>query len=924
MVLAGPGTVLAGRYRLERELGRGGMATVFLALDTRHHRSVAVKILRSEVAASVGSKRFLREIAIAARLTHPHILPLHDSGEAGDLLYYVMPFVEGEALHQRLARDGTLPLEEALRIAREVADALAYAHSQGVVHRDIKPGNILLESGHAVVADFGIARALSFAGGEDLTTSGLAIGTPVYMSPEQVSGSQVDGRSDVYSLGCVLYEMLAGEPPFRGPDARAVAARHLYEPPPILSSIRPEIPYAIAEAIETALAKSPQHRFPDAARFAEALRTGLESGSHRPWRSRLKGWRVGAGAAAILGGLILAAHQINANLEGNRQPAWLMVADFQAPPGARSLADAIRELVTAELDQSRSVATMPRQELTAVMRDAGLPDTAPLTVDLARELAFRSSVRAILTGSIQSVRPSQYSIVVRVIDAETGNALLSATEGATDQDLVSKAQSLGRQVRRRLGDRRRDIESNKPLAQVATPSFAAYRKYVDALTLANQGDVDGSNRLLREALALDTAFAAAWASLSVNYAIARDVDSSRLALEEALKRPDRLNVAQRYRLEADAAYRLNYDLPAAVRWYELHLTHAPQSISGHNNRGVYLSSMGRYEEALKEFQTAVRINPFRPAQSQIQLFNEVAMLLALGRLEKAAEVTGQLTGPFAEYATVLQSTAAGRWGEAESLAARAATAPESPPWFKPAAVTMWAGSLAARGAVTQGDRILRKAAAETHGAQARWYLHARLLLNAASGRRMTLASVSLQDDTTAGGLTLRGLTAAITGDTAGARTALESLQRFSPVEKLRLGDGPSLIEAWIAVHARQWRQAIEVLGARAWRGEHDGSSPEQVASVATRWLVADAYEQAGRLDSAAAYLELVIAPTRVPFSHLALRGLVYPFAQRRLAVLYEKLRRPDDSERHWKAFTHDFTTPDDELKTLLRDLNRKP
>ena len=917
MVLAGPGTVLAGRYRLEREVGRGGMATVFLALDTRHHRSVAVKILRSEVAASVGSKRFLREIAIAARLTHPHILPLHDSGEAGDLLYYVMPFVEGEALHQRLARDGTLPLEEALRIAREVADALAYAHSQGVVHRDIKPGNILLESGHAVVADFGIARALSFAGGEDLTTSGLAIGTPVYMSPEQVSGSQVDGRSDVYSLGCVLYEMLAGEPPFRGPDARAVAARHLYEPPPILSSIRPEIPYAIAEAIETALAKSPQHRFPDAARFAEALRTGLESGSHRPWRSRLKGWRVGAGAAAILGGLILAAHQINANLEGNRQPAWLMVADFQAPPGARSLADAIRELVTAELDQSRSVATMPRQELTAVMRDAGLPDTAPLTVELARELAFRSSVRAILTGSIQLVRPSQYSIVVRVIDAETGSALLSATEGATDQDLVSKAQSLGRQVRRRLGDRRRDIESNKPLAQVATPSFEAYRKYVDALSLSGKGDVEGSNRLLREALALDSGFAAAWAYMSVNYAMARDADSSRLTLLEALKRPERLNTAQRYRMEAEAAYRVNYDLPAAVRWYELHLEHAPQSVSGHNNLGVYLSSLGRYEEALREFQIAARIDPFGPAQAQVQLFNEAAMLVALGRPAEAAAVSRKLTGPFAQYSALLEATAQGRWKEVETLAAPTATAAGTPSWLRTPAVTLWAGAMAARGAVSSAEEILREAEASAQRPASYWYRQARLVLTLASGRPLARASQNLLRDTTPAGLTLAGLATALSGDTAGSRSTLRTLQQLPSVEQLRLGDGPRLLEASIAAKGDRWSEVTRLLGTSALRGEHDGSSTAQLASIITRWRVADAYERMGRLDSAAAYLELAIAPTRVPFSHLALRGLAYPFVQRRLAGLNRRMGEAEVAQQHWKAFEGSFTTPDPGLARLL-------
>jgi eukaryotic-like serine/threonine-protein kinase len=219
-------TALADRYRIDRELGAGGMATVYLAEDLKHHRKVAIKVLKPDLAASLGADRFLREIETTANLRHPHILPLYDSGAAGEFLFYVMPFVEGESLRDRLTRERQLPLDDALRIAREVADALGYAHSRGVVHRDIKPENILLENGHAVVADFGIARALSAAGGDRLTQTGLAVGTPVYMSPEQAAAdADIDGRSDLYSLGCVLYEMLGGQPPFTGPTTESVTGR---------------------------------------------------------------------------------------------------------------------------------------------------------------------------------------------------------------------------------------------------------------------------------------------------------------------------------------------------------------------------------------------------------------------------------------------------------------------------------------------------------------------------------------------------------------------------------------------------------------------------------------------------------------------------------------------------------------------------
>ena len=249
------------------------MATVFLAEDRKHHRPVAIKVLHSELAAALGAERFLREIEIAARLQHPHILPLYDSGSAAGFLYYVMPYVEGESLRDRLAREKQLPQEDALRIATEVAGALAYAHSRGIVHRDIKPENIMLSGGTAVVADFGIARAVSAAGeGQHLTQTGTIMGTPAYMSPEQASGSgEIDGRSDQYSLACVVYEMLVGEPPFTGPTAQAVLARHsldMVSPPSI---VRSTIPDAVEAAILRALSKLPADRYPTTALFAEAL-----------------------------------------------------------------------------------------------------------------------------------------------------------------------------------------------------------------------------------------------------------------------------------------------------------------------------------------------------------------------------------------------------------------------------------------------------------------------------------------------------------------------------------------------------------------------------------------------------------------------------------------------------------------------------
>ncbi|HET6347167.1 MAG TPA: serine/threonine-protein kinase, partial [Myxococcota bacterium] len=268
---------LRDRYVLERELGRGGMATVYLARDLKHGRLVALKLLRPELAHTLGPNRFLREIAIAAALNHPNILPLYDSGtlelEPGTRrLYYAMPYVQGESLRTRLERDRQLPIEDTLKIARELAGALTYAHERGVIHRDLKPENVLLSGSpsrpgvagdwHVLLADFGIAKALDAAGGDRLTETGLALGTPAYMSPEQASAERnVDGRSDLYALGCVVYEMLAGQPPFSGPTAQAILARHAVDPAPSLRSVRQTVPQEVERAITRALAKVPADRF---------------------------------------------------------------------------------------------------------------------------------------------------------------------------------------------------------------------------------------------------------------------------------------------------------------------------------------------------------------------------------------------------------------------------------------------------------------------------------------------------------------------------------------------------------------------------------------------------------------------------------------------------------------------------------------
>jgi len=342
-------TSLDGRYRVERELGEGGMATVYLAEDVRHRRRVALKVLHPELSAVLGPERFLKEIELTASLQHPHILPLFDSGEASGQLYYVMPFVEGETLRGRLERERQLPIADALQIAREVADALSYAHERGVVHRDIKPENILLQGGHALVADFGIALAVQQAGGQRMTQTGLSLGTPQYMAPEQAMGDKsVDARADIYALGAVAYEMLAGEPPFTGPTAQAIVAKVLTEKPALLARQRDSVPAHVDAAIAQALSKLPADRPSSAREFAGALQNPMFTWGHAapvatPVTSSRPG-TSGLGRAALVGGAALAVLGIGAGV-------WVWRTTRPAEP--RRLVALMLEVPTANPELSR-------------------------------------------------------------------------------------------------------------------------------------------------------------------------------------------------------------------------------------------------------------------------------------------------------------------------------------------------------------------------------------------------------------------------------------------------------------------------------------------------------------------------------------------------------------------------------------------
>jgi tetratricopeptide (TPR) repeat protein len=423
---------LPDHYVVERELGRGGMATVYLADDRRHHREVALKVLLPELANVVGRARFLREIEIEAGLSHPGIVPLFDSGGTDEFVYYVMPYVEGETLRDRLDRERQLPFDEALRLVREVGEALAYAHARGVVHRDVKPSNILLGGARALVTDFGVARAVSVAGGEQITSAGLAVGTPAYMSPEQAAAGAVDQRSDVYALGCVLYEMLAGEPPFTGATPQAVMARARSEAPPSLEVVRPGVGRAVQSVVEKALAKVPAERWQSVAEFVAALeRAAVAPESGEYLRSRGARRRVGAVVAAAL---LLAGAAGAALLLARRPPLdarKLVVFPLQARGDSSLRTDgaALGSLINSALEMAEPLqATDAWVWLTPAQRqDPGLITSA----DLER-IARAQGARYALSGW-----------VLRAGDSATVTVTLLDVRGDTTLPQVSQAGLVG-------------------------------------------------------------------------------------------------------------------------------------------------------------------------------------------------------------------------------------------------------------------------------------------------------------------------------------------------------------------------------------------------------------------------------------------------------------------------------------------------
>ena len=573
-------TALADRYAIDEEIGSGGMATVYLAKDVKHDRDVAVKVLRPELAAALGPERFLREIKIAARLHHPHILPLHDSGEVDGFLYYVMPYVEGESLRDRLNREKQLPLDDALQFAREVADALSYAHSHDVIHRDIKPENILLEAGHAVIADFGIARAIDEAGGEKLTETGLAIGTPSYMSPEQASGETVlDGRSDVYALGCVLYEMLAGEPPYTGPTAQAIIAKRFSDPIPSARRIRQAIPETIDAAIHKALEPAPADRFAMASEFAEALakrESAAVVATPMPVTRPTHRLRYLALVVVVAGVFVVGSRIRLTPGEPEHPRTAIAVLPFQNLSAAGPYAYFASGLHDELLSQLAKVAALKVISRTSVMGYAG-PDIPQL-----RQIASELGVGSVVEGSVQ-VLGDRLRVIVQLIDATTDEHLWSQTYDRTLDDAFAIQSDVAQRVVAAVGATLGRSEQQS-LAEAPTANPEAYRLYLQGQEYWRRPgylrqDFESAQQLYERALGLDSTFALAHAALSQVH--------GRMSWFRYDPSPQRL---VRQREAAETALRLAPELPQA---------HVAMGLAHYWGRRDYRRALDEFNVALR-------------------------------------------------------------------------------------------------------------------------------------------------------------------------------------------------------------------------------------------------------------------------------------------------------------------------------------
>jgi tetratricopeptide (TPR) repeat protein len=808
-------SAVGANYRLDRELGGGGMSRVFLAEEVGLERKVVVKVLPPEMAAGVNADRFRREILLAAKLQHPHIVPLLTAGASGDLLYYVMPFIQGESLRTRLAREGELPVGQAVRILRDVADALAYAHRQGVVHRDIKPDNVMLAEGHAVVTDFGVAKAVeSSTGASSLTSLGVALGTPAYMSPEQAAADpHVDHRADIYALGAMAYEMLTGRPPFTGATPQSVLSAHVTQAPDPVAMHRATVPAALAEMVMRCLAKKPADRFQQAeelvpvfdslltpsggitptgtqpvaaadfgvrARRAHPLRVGglfllaavgvaaivyslvralglpswvffgavallvvglpviLLTGLHErqralasatglhpatptgmralfTWRRALMGGGAAFAALALLAGSFMTLRALGVGPFGTlltsgklASRARILVADFTNRSTDASLGRSLTEAFRIDLSQSPVVRVLTGDEIAAVLRRMERPESVAVTPDVAREIATREGIPAIIVGDVAPVGQG-YLLSARVLATGDGSELAADRETAESETAILTA--LGRlsaAIRGRIGESYRSLRDTRPLEDVTTPSLEALRLYTAGNQAELAGDLQQATADYRQATTVDTSFAMAYRKLAVMLNNTQAPASAiNAAASAAYRHSDRLPPVERNLAVAYYYSSVEDDAQRVIDAYRAVLAVDPDHDVALNNLAGELEGLGQWAQAeslcvrsLVATDSAVFQNFVGLAFAQYNQGRAAAArrtLAALHRKLPSARFAGEFDG-LLEYAD-------GHWDSVAAIGRRLSADPQQSPFVQRMGDGLLTSVLTVRGKLAEAAAI---------------------------------------------------------------------------------------------------------------------------------------------------------------------------------------------------------------------------
>ncbi|HEV8600566.1 MAG TPA: protein kinase [Gemmatimonadales bacterium] len=1020
---------LGSQYRVERELGGGGMSRVFLAEETALGRKVVIKLLPPELAVELSADRFQREVRVAAALQHPHIVPLLAAGAAGDILYYTMPYVDGESLRARLAREGELPVSEAVRLLREVTDALAYAHRQGIVHRDIKPDNILLSQGHAVITDFGIAKALTAAGRTSaITGTGVSIGTPTYMAPEQATGEPVDQRADLYSLGALGYEMLTGEPPFRGSTAQALIAAQISRSAPPLAEARPAVAPELAAAIHRCLEKRPADRFQRAEELLAALdatvtptgmRTIPQSQPQSPsgppptrewplpqvlglfalagaavlgvaWALRtlagLPDWffpaavillalglpvvvlatlshnrrlRTGAttpvGTAgsgrrrltlrrAVLGGVgafsalgivtagYMAMRTLGIGPVGTlvasgklKERERLILADFDDQTRGALLGPAVTQAFRVDFSQSKLVSPVEADYVRRVLRRMQRPDSVPVSLTVAREIAQREGFKAVVAGELQQVGPSLL-VSAQLVNAQSGEVLATARETARDSTgILDAVDRVSKQLRERIGESLRSIRANPALADVTTGSLEALRKYSQALQVQSQGDDPAAVGLLEDAVAQDSNFAMAWRKLGTMLANAGLRPArSEAAINRAYALRDRLTVRERKLTEYSYYSEIRGAIDSAAAALQSLLAEYPNDSWAWNNLGVASEVVGNKAEAEQAYLKASQLEP----ENILAWGNLYTLRIGLARFDSAAATLKYMqarfpAGPGMDFRSSLLPLGRRDYAVAESVLTAAVSRYRGNPIWHDGFLSNLAGVQAIRGKLAESERNL-KALGE---------------------------SVSARGDS-AGALESEALrvipSALFRENSSGARAALDEALRRHPIERLGATERPLVVLIRAALAAGDRERAVRLLDefdrnrgnvpGRAWpylrqqlRGEvlalRKETIPEALLALrkaaSTCAYCADppmamAFERAGMTDSALVHYQRW-ADAGENFWEAGVYFHWAPLAYFRLGELYEAQGERAKAVDYYGRFTELWREADPDLQPRVKE-----